>query len=153
MRFTRLRIYLHRPRSQLTYGAAERTSKCAPPPSNQLTKKQERFFKFHTTKVLEAAEAGTGLLTLPLPFTTHSPLVICGLTLIMLAQISACPLKQDGPDYKAGRERVRLGLAAIKALGQRWEIGATTLKEIQTIARHMLSLQNPMEKATAATFL
>lgn len=36
---------------------------------------------------------------------------------------------------------MRLGLGAIKALGDVWTIGSITVKEVQTIARETLSLQ------------
>lgn len=137
----RLKVYLHRPRSQLAYGSVERNSRCAHPPSEKLVEDDQRAFDFHTTKVLEAAEAGTGLFTLPSSFTTHSPLAICGLTLLILAQMSACRFKLKGAEYKAARDRVRLGLGAIKVLGKVWPIGHVTVGEIQTIARDVLSLQ------------
>lgn len=146
----RLKVYLHRPRSQLAYGSIEQNSRCAPPPSEKLVDEEQRSFDFHTTKVLEAAEAGTGLFTLPSAFTTHSPLAICGLTLLILAQISACRFKLKGAEYKAARDRVRLGLGAIKVLGEVWTIGRITVSEIQTIAREVLSLQKPGEDGASS---
>ncbi|KAK9244204.1 hypothetical protein V1506DRAFT_461529 [Lipomyces tetrasporus] len=135
-----LKVYLHRPRSQLAYDPIERTSKCAPPPSDKSVAERQRAYDFHTTKVLEAAEAGIGLFTLPSPFTKHTPMVICGLTLAILAQVSACRFKLKGPGYTAARDRVRLGLAAIKAMGEVWTIGSITVKDLQIIARETLSL-------------
>lgn len=149
----RLKVYLHRPRSQLAYGSIERSSRCAPPPSEKHVQDEQRSFDFHTTKVLEAAEAGTGLFTLPSPFTTHSPLAICGLTLLILAQMSACRFKLKGTEYKAARDRVRLGLGAIKVLGEVWAIGHVTVGEIQVIARDVLSLQKSSEDETSANCL
>jgi hypothetical protein len=99
--------------------------------------------------VLEAAEAGTGLFTLPSSFTTLSPLAICGLTLLILAQISACRFKLKGAEYKAARDRVRLGLGAIKALGEVWTIGQVTVDEIRVIARDVLSLQRLCDDPTS----
>ncbi|OBT42480.1 hypothetical protein VE00_07952 [Pseudogymnoascus sp. WSF 3629] len=148
MLYNTLKVYLHRPRSQLAYGSVERNSRCAHPPSEKLVEDEQRDFDFHTTKVLEAAEAGTGLFTLPSSFTTHSPLAICGLTLLILAQMSACRFKLKGAEYKAARDRVRLGLGAIKVLGKVWPIGHVTVGEIQTIARDVLSLQRPGDDGT-----
>jgi hypothetical protein len=112
-----LKVYLHRPRSQLAYCHIENTSKCAPPPSEKSLEDQQRAYDFYTTKALEAAGAGIGLFTLPTPFVSHTPLLICGLTLCILAHISACRFKLTGTAYTAARDRVRLGLGAIKALG------------------------------------
>jgi hypothetical protein len=138
---SRLKVSLHRPRSQLAYGPIERISKCAPPPCDKSVAEQQRAYDFHTTKVLEASEAGIGLFTLPSPFIKHTPLVICGVTLSILAQISACRFKLKGPRYTAARDRVRLGLRAIKILGEVWAIGHITVREIQNIALETLSLQ------------
>lgn len=147
---TSLTVYLHRPRSQLAYCPVENTSKCAPPPSEISLEDQQRAYDFHTTKTLEAAGAGIGLFTLPTPFVYHSPLIICGLTLCILANISACRFKLTGSAYTAARDRVRLGMGAIKALGRVWTVGAVTVKELQVIARETL-LNNgaaPIEQVT-----
>ncbi|KFY69115.1 hypothetical protein V496_00494 [Pseudogymnoascus sp. VKM F-4515 (FW-2607)] len=151
MLYNTLKVYLHRPRSQLAYGAIERSSRCAHPPSEKLIEEQQRAFDFHTTKVLEAAEAGTGLFTLPIAFIRHSPLSICGLTILLLAQMSACRFKLKGAEYKAARDRVRLGLGAIKALGEVWPIGQVTVGEIQTIARDVLSLRKSAENGSGGS--
>jgi hypothetical protein len=134
------RVYLHRPRSQLTYGSVERTSKCAPPPSEKSVEEQQRAYDFHTTKVLEASESAIGLFTLPAPFLKRTPLVICSLTLSLLAQIAACRLRLKGVVYTAARDRIRLGLGVIKTLGEVWPVAQKTVKEVQIIARETLSV-------------
>jgi hypothetical protein len=134
------RVYLHRPRSQLTYGSVERTSKCAPPPSEKSVEEQQRAYDFHTTKVLEASESAIGLFTLPAPFFKRTPLVICSLTLSLLAQIAACRLRLKGVVYTAARDRIRLGLGVIKTLGEVWPVAQKTVKEVQIIARETLSV-------------
>ena len=134
------RVYLHRPRSQLTYGSVERTSKCAPPPSEKAIEKQQRAYDFHTTKVLQASESAIGLFTLPTQFLKHTPLVICSLTLSLLAQIAACRLKLKGLLYNAARDRIRLGLGVIRTMGEVWPVAQKTVKEVQIIARETLSL-------------
>ena len=133
-------VYLHRPRSQLTYGSIEQTSKCAPPPSEKSVEEQQRAYDFHTTKVLQASESAIGLFTLPTPFLKHTPLVICSMTLSLLAQIAACRLKLKGLLYNAARDRIRLGLGVIKTMGEVWPVAQKTLKEVQIIARETLSL-------------
>lgn len=137
----RLKIYLHRPRSQLSYNLIEHTSQCAPPPSSPRLAAQQRAHAFHTAKTLEAADAALALLTLPGPFTAHSPLVICGLALAMLAQLAACRFKLRGPGYAAARERVRLGLGKVGELGGVWEVGRVTVREVRGVAWEVLELR------------
>jgi hypothetical protein len=134
------RVYLHRPRSQLTYGAVERASKCAPPPSERALEEQQRAYDLHTTKVLQASESAIGLFTLPTPFLKLTPLVICSLTISLLAQIAACRLKLKGFVYNAARDRIRLGLGVIKDMSEVWPVARKTVKEVQMIARQTLSL-------------
>lgn len=133
-----MRVYLHRPHSQLSYCAVEYVSKCTPPQNEELLEVQQRARDFHTTKVLEAAREGIGLFTLPGSCITHSPLLMCGVSLTLLAEISACRSQLHGDRQAAARERVRLGLGVLKAYGEVWGVGNRTLTEIQTIAREML---------------
>jgi hypothetical protein len=124
----------------------ECVSECAPPPPEQLGDDRQRSYDFHTTKILEAANAAIDLFALPSPVFMHTPLVICGLTLSILAQISACTFVLKGAAYVAGRDRVRLGLGAVKEFGEVWPLGRKTMKEVKVIAREVLSLQNLVEK-------
>lgn len=65
----------------------------------------------------------------------------------IFAGISHClsRFKLTGSGYTATRDRLRLGLGAIKALGGVWAIGSTTVEEVQVIAREMLSLRDPTD--------
>ena len=101
---------------------------------------QQRAYDFHTTKVLQASESAIGLFTLPTPFLKHTPLVICSMTLSLLAQIAACRLKLKGLLYNAARDRIRLGLGVIKTMGEVWPVAQKTVKEVQIIAREALLL-------------
>ena len=139
-----LKVYLHRPRSQLFYSPVERVSKCATPPLGASIAEQQGAYDLHTAKALEASEVGIGLFTLPGPIIKHTPMVICALTMSILAQLSACRLKLRGAEYTACRNRVRLGLGVIKAFGETWPIGRITVKELQVIARDTLSLPTAM---------
>ncbi|KAI9679757.1 MAG: hypothetical protein M1817_004771 [Caeruleum heppii] len=99
------------------------------------------LYDIHTTKALEAAQAGLGLFTLPGPFIMHTPLVLCGLTLSMLAQISACTYVLSGMEYSKARDRVRLGLGVVKAFAEVWPLGGKAVNEVRTIATAVLSTQ------------
>lgn len=106
---------------------------------------QQRAYDFHTTKVLEASEAAIALFTLPTPFLRHTPLVICSLTVSLLAQIAACRLRLKGVVYTAARDRIRLALGVIKTLGEAWPIAQKTVKEVQIIAREAFSIPKPTD--------
>jgi hypothetical protein len=123
----------------------ECVSECAPPPPEQPGDDRQRSYDFHTAKILEAANAAINLFALPSPLVMHTPLVICGLTLAILAQISACTFVLKGADYVAGRDRVRLGLGAVKEFGEVWPVGRKTMKEVKAIAREVLPLQSLVE--------
>ena len=124
----------------------ECVSECAPPPPEQPGDDRQRSYDFHTTKILEGANTAIDLFALPSPIVMHTPLVICGLTLSILAQISACTFVLKGADYVAGRDRVRLGLGAVKEFSEIWLVGHKTMKEVKVIAREVLSLQSPVER-------
>jgi hypothetical protein len=145
-----LKVYLHRPRSRLAYSAVECVSECAPPPPEQPGDDRQRSYDFHTTKILEAANAAIDLFALPSPVVLHTPLVICGLTLAILAQISACNFVLKGADYVAGRDRVRLGLGAVKEFSEVWPVACKTMKEVKVIAREVLSVQSLVETRNGA---
>ena len=123
----------------------ECVSECAPPPPEQPGDDRQRSYDFHTTKILGAANAAIDLFALPSPVVMHTPLVICGLTLAILAQISACTFVLKDADYVAGRDRVRLGLGAVKEFGEVWPVGRKSVKEVKVIAREVLSLQSLVE--------
>jgi len=125
----------------LRYSQIECRSTCAPPPDNKVSDDhQQRPFDFHTAKVLEAAQAGIGMFTLPSRFTSHSPILICGLNICLLAQLAACRFTLKGPAYEAARGRVRFGLSVLKTYGSIWPLGCSTLEETKAIALDILEL-------------
>lgn len=134
----RLQVYLHRPFSQLEYSPAERLSTCAPPPCDSLIDEKLLGYTCYTAKTLRGADMGIILFTFPGEYTKLTPLTICGLTLAILAQLAACRLILQGEQLKVAREHIRLGIGAIKAMGEVWESAAASVRELQTIARETL---------------
>ena len=115
-------------------------SKCTPPNNEALLEEQQRVRDFHTTKVLEAAREGIGLFTLPGPCIAHSPLLICGVSLTLLAEISACRSQLHGDRHAAGRERVRLGLGVLKAYGKVLQCEETKKQSVDDARKKKCSL-------------
>jgi hypothetical protein len=133
-------MLLHRPHSRLLYSNIETQSKCTPPPSARQTRAMQKSIAVHTAKALEAIEATIILFTLPSPYLKHSPIVTCALALAIMAQVSACNHVLDGPAFKLGRERIRLGLGALKAQVNYWGLAKRSVREVVGVARELLSI-------------
>jgi hypothetical protein len=96
----------------------------------------------HTAKALEAIEASIMLFALPSPHIKHSPLVTCSLALAVMAQVSSCNhvLKPGSEVYAASRDRIRLGLGALKAQVSAWGLAKRSVKEVASVARELLCI-------------
>jgi hypothetical protein len=57
-----------------------------------------------------------------------------------LALLSACNFLLRGRELAVARDQIRLIIGCLKALGELWPRTARNVKEIQTIARHVLGL-------------
>jgi hypothetical protein len=133
-------VDLHRELSNLQYSPIESVSKCAPPPppeSNNLIKEDAHT---HTTKVLYSADKLTGLLTLPTKLTTHTPFIICMISNITIAHLSACRFVIPSTQIQAEREKIRLNMGVLKMMGEFWPAGQREYREMGIIAREILSL-------------
>jgi hypothetical protein len=136
----RLSIKLHRPMSSLQYGAVELQSQCTPPPRKEAVGEKQRALDFHTAKVLEAAQAGLSLFALPTSCTLQAPLLICGLNMCLLAQMTGCRFNLRDQAKQCGRDRIRLGISILKAFGTVWPLGMSTMNEAKVIAMNVLKI-------------
>ena len=66
----------------------------------------------------------------------------CGLSLAILAQVSACLHTQipGTEEYIASRDRIKLGLGAMRASMQCWFTQSRSVREVVAIARELLSI-------------
>ncbi|KAL2064043.1 hypothetical protein VTL71DRAFT_4537 [Oculimacula yallundae] len=155
-------LLLHRPTSHIPYSHLEKRSKCTPPaplsPSrcqNQCTVKQS--LAMHTAKAIDALEASIVSFALPGDNVKHSPVATCALALAVMAQVGACRWYRDcgrwedgglstiGDDggcerkkYVEGRDRVRLGLGALRAGVRVWGLARRSVGEVVGVARELL---------------
>jgi len=144
-----LLILIHRPLSRLCHSPIEKISKCAPPSMpRQLTGEEDRTYWLHTKKTLEAAEAAINLYALPCPILDHTPLGICGLAISTLANLSACAYILTGAEWYRTRDRIRLGLGGLKAMGEIWQVSKRTEKETKQIARSVFALARPQDASS-----
>lgn len=131
-------IGLHRPLSDLKFNPVEDVSSCArePPPENPTTD----LVNVHTVRVLRSVEAQIRLLALPSRPFQHTPFVTCMVSEGTLALLSACAFQLGGKELAIARDQIRMTIGCLKDLGELWPRTASNVKEIQTIARHVLGL-------------
>ncbi|PVH81223.1 hypothetical protein DL98DRAFT_416953 [Cadophora sp. DSE1049] len=147
-------LLLHRPTSHLPYSPFETRSKCTPPhPHTNPSPSIQRSLAMHTAKALEALSTSITLFALPGENIKHSPIATCALALAIMAQASACRLFSSGLGrgmegrggnggrerlYTEGRDRVRLGLGALRAGVRVWGLARRSVGEVVGVARELL---------------
>ncbi|KAH7251383.1 hypothetical protein BKA59DRAFT_472028 [Fusarium tricinctum] len=129
-------IGLHRPLSDLRFNPVESVSSCArePPPE---TPKPD-LINVHTRRILNSVNAQIQLLALPVRPFHHTPFTTCMMSEGTLALLSACRYLLQDKALAIARDQIRLSIGCLKALGEVWPRTAKNVKEIQTIARHVL---------------
>ncbi|CZT01228.1 uncharacterized protein RAG0_08964 [Rhynchosporium agropyri] len=153
-------LLLHRPTSHLPYSALEKRSICTPTTSlstSRQSKSIAQSLTMHTARAIEALEASITSFALPGSNIKHSPLATCALALAVMAQVSACGwykgyrrwgdvglsmMVDIGRDsekaYVEGRDRVRLGLGALRAGMKIWGLANRSVGEVIGVARELL---------------
>lgn len=135
-----IQVHAHRLRSRLLHSPIEDTAKCAPPPPPfDVPTPMRQSFWLSTKKTLDAAENAINLFTLPTPLANHTPMVVCGVVLSILAQLSACSFVLQDAQYENARDRIRLGIGALKEYGKIWQVGQQSLVEVKSIAREIFA--------------
>lgn len=127
----------HRPFSSLAYSFEElTTTSFAPAVPFMDAPKQGR--PLHTARTLKACDMQTKLLAIPGPVERHSVLTGCIVASIATAQIAACKMLDDHA-LSIARDRVRLSIGYLKAMGTYWQTSATMAKEVRFVARSALT--------------
>ncbi|KAH1563921.1 hypothetical protein KXW50_004334 [Aspergillus fumigatus] len=138
-------VDLHRQLSNLAYSAIEGVSKCCPQaPPESLLQSNSPESDLHTRRVLHSIEQFESLLTLPTNIVSHTPFIICMIAVVAVAHLSACRYVFKGQDLRLDRERIRVTMGTLKAMGEHWALGKRTYQEISVIAREILSLDRPL---------
>ncbi|KAL4944127.1 hypothetical protein BDV06DRAFT_116930 [Aspergillus oleicola] len=145
-------VDLHRQLSSLSYSPIESIAHCSPPPPPEsLRGCNTPSCQLHTAKVLRAIDEFNDLLTLPTRIKTHTPFIICMISNLVIAHLSACRFYYTGQELKMARERVRLSMGALKVLGEIWPMGRRTYREVGIIAREILGLKGQAREKHKAT--
>ncbi|CAG7566094.1 unnamed protein product [Fusarium equiseti] len=137
-------IGMHRPLSDLRFNPIENVSSCARQAPTETPKAD--LINVHTKRVLKSIDAQIQLLALPVRPFHHTPFTTCMVSEGTLSLLSACKHLLQDKELAIARDQIRLTIGCLKALGEIWTRTARNVKEIQTIARHVLGL----EKASGA---
>jgi len=89
---------------------------------------------------MDAAEKAINIFTLPGSLLKHTPMVVCGVVLSILAELSACCYILQGDPNEASRNRIRLGIGTLKEYGKAWPVGHQSLTEVKSIAREVFAM-------------
>ncbi|KAF6805425.1 hypothetical protein CSOJ01_09500 [Colletotrichum sojae] len=131
-------LLIHVPLSDLRFNAVEDVSSCAREPP--LENPKSDLINVHTVRVLRSVEAQIRLLALPVRPFQHTPFTTCIVSEGTLALLSACAYLFKGKRLAVARDQIRMTIGCLRALGEVWPRTAKNVKEIQTIARHVLDL-------------
>lgn len=146
---SRATVSLHRPLSDLKFNSVESISSCArDPPANTPT---PELVNIHTVRVLRSVEAQVRLLTLPVRKFCHTPFTTCMVSEGTLALLSACNFIFRGKELATAREQIRMIIGCLKVLGEVWPRIARNVREIQTIAQHVLGLGSKVAISTGTS--
>lgn len=98
------------------------------------------LINIHTVRVLRSVESQVRLLALPIAQFRHTPFTTCMVSPVVLALLSACHFLLKETELAVARDQVRMIIGNLKALGEVWPRTTKNVREIQTIARHVLGV-------------
>ena len=97
----------------------------------------------HTARALKVAEIQTKLLAIPCTIEKHSVFSMAISGQIATAQVAACNLLEDHA-LSIARDRVRLSIGFLSAMGSIWPVGKAMAKDVRAVARSVLSVPSNM---------
>jgi hypothetical protein len=97
----------------------------------------------HTARVLNAIQLHTKLLATPGTIETHNVLTMGMCARLAITQISACMNLLEDRALNIARDRVRLSIGFLNAMGSIWPLGKLMAGQVRHIAR--MSLSNSQE--------
>ncbi|KAK8062192.1 C6 zinc finger domain protein [Apiospora hydei] len=142
-------LTVHRPFSKLLFHPLETMSSCITYPSDEHIAKESLIV--HTTRCLRAIEAQVRLLALPADRFSHTPFVVCMVTTGAIPLLSACRTIFSGEKLAVGRNQLRLIIGCLKALAETWPRAARYVREIQELARILLTVPTAKPTPTPAS--
>ncbi|KAI5796685.1 hypothetical protein FPQ18DRAFT_255787 [Pyronema domesticum] len=131
-------MYLNRPRSHLAIPLIPDETLVTPPTSWHTSHKPVAL---HTARTIAAANNISKLVTLPTPIIKHTPFLTCVITLAAVVHLSACSWLLSGDEGFLAKERIRLGVGALRSLGGVWGVAGSVLKQVKGVAREVFRLE------------
>lgn len=128
----------HRPFSSLTYSLEEMTTQsfASPVPFIEPLRQGRGA---HTARALKAVDLQTKLLAIPCTVEKHNVLTLCIVASLATAQISACNTLLEDHALSIARDRVRLTIGFLNAMGTIWPLAKEMAKEVRFVARRTLA--------------
>lgn len=128
---------MHRPLSSLVYNKAElqTTAFTAHTPFNIPAAASRNT---HTARALRVAEMQTKLLAIPCTVEKHSVFSMCICAQIATAQVSACNNLLEDHAVSIARDRIKLSVGYLSAMGSIWALGKAMAKDLRAVARSAL---------------
>lgn len=134
---------MHRPFSSLVYNDAELSTTPFSSPATSSGR------SIHTARALKVAEIQTKLLAIPCTIEKHSVFSLAISAQIATAQVSACHLLEDHA-LSIARDRVRLSIGFLNAMGSVWALGKVMAKDVRAVARSVLSVPSSVPSVRPA---
>jgi hypothetical protein len=135
---------MHRPYSSLILCPEEMTTQAFLSPT-PVVAPPKHGRGAHTAHVLRAIEMQTKLLAIPCTIERHNVIAMCICAQLTAAQISACKNLLEDRSLSIARDRVRLSIGFLDAMGSFWPLGKMMAREVRHIARmHLSKNQNTM---------
>ncbi|KAJ4300685.1 hypothetical protein N0V90_002773 [Kalmusia sp. IMI 367209] len=134
---TILAMACNRPFSSLAYSFEELTTTSFAPavPFMDVPKNGRPM---HTARTLKACDTETRLLAIPCAVERHNVFTICIVASVATAQVAACKMLDDRA-LSIARDRVRLSIGFLNAMGAFWPTAKTMAKEVRFVARSALA--------------
>ncbi|KAF2121990.1 Quinolinate phosphoribosyl transferase [Lophiotrema nucula] len=141
-----LTLGMHRPFSSLVYSLEELSTKsfASPVPYIEPVRLGRAA---HTARALKAADTQTKLLAIPCTIEHHHVFVLCIVAAIAVAQISACNTLLEDHALSIARDRVRLSIGFLNAMGSLWPLARKMAQEVKSVARKTLCGVQTVEQA------
>ena len=116
------------------------TTSCTPP--RRIAVPASRY-AVHTAKAIAAADKIAALVTLPCPMIKHTPFFTCMITLGAVVHLSAHVITKSQEQKSIFKDRLALGVGALKAVREVWAVADSVMLRIKGAAREILGGKMP----------
>ena len=130
---------MHRRFSGLLFDPAETFSSCPTTCYTDTISASPTSGSLHTTRCIRAASAQIHMFAQPIAPNVHTPFTVCMLVNAIISLIAACKYGLTVSGTTLTRDEIRLGIGCLKSHALVWPRAERSLREVQAIAREMLT--------------